>query len=124
MLAVGCVGVDSSAEDSTGTVSENSSSHWQCADLSAGVSCVGHISAFAITVLVKNTRALNNNEVNVLSNDLNKLSVLDGNVLDKNQILNDVEVTVLQDFLNKFNIIVSNNDIDVCTNVLGIQSCK
>src|SRR5713101_7168500 len=75
------------------------------------VVCIGNISTFPITVTVKNVRVLDDNEINVLSNDLNDLSVSDNNVLDGNKILNDIDVTVLNDFLNKFKINVSNNDV-------------
>jgi hypothetical protein len=79
------------------------------------VQCVGSISVLPVTIDVKDVRVLNDNELNVLSNDLNYVSVLDGGILNNNKILNDAEVTVLDDFLNKFNVNVTKNDIDVCT---------
>jgi hypothetical protein len=85
---------------------------------------VGSIAVLPITIDVNNVKALDNNQLNVLSGDLNKLSVLDGGILNNDKILNDVEVTVLQDFLNKFVIDVTKNDIDVCTAVLGVSLCK
>jgi len=88
------------------------------------VSCVGSISVLPISIDVKDVRALNDNELNVLSDDLNKVSILDGGILNNDKILNDVEVTVLQDFLNKFLINITKNDIDVCTTVLGHALCK
>ena len=88
------------------------------------VQCIGSISVLPITVNVKDVQALNDNDLTVLSNDLNKVSILDGGILNNDKILNDVEVSVLEDFLNKFLINVSKNDIDVCTTVLGILLCK
>ena len=88
------------------------------------VACLGSVSVLPISIEIKDVRALNDNELTVLSNDLNKVSILDGNILDHNKILNDVEVTTLQDFLNKFSIDVTKNDIDVCTTVLGGLLCK
>src|SRR2546429_9080858 len=85
------------------------------------VVCLGQVSVLPVTITVSNVRALNGNEINVLSNDLNNLSIKDVNVLDANKILNDVNVTVLNDFLNKFNINVNKNDVTVCANVAGHQ---
>jgi len=126
-LGVGCVGAADAAGDDNGTVAQNTSSGgFQCVDKVdvQAVSCIGQISVLPINVDVKDVRALDGNELTILSDDLNKLSVLDGNILDKNTILNDVELNVLTDFLDKFNIDVTKNNIDVCTAVLGIQLCK
>jgi hypothetical protein len=121
MFAVGCVGADEVADDPTAAVSQDVNGGWVCGNKSSKtVGCVGPISILNISVDVKNVKALNKNQLNVLSNDLNNLSILDGNILDQNKILNDVEVTVLEDFLNKFKIIVTKNDILVCVvNVAG-----
>jgi hypothetical protein len=89
-----------------------------------GVGCVGTIALLPITVNIKDVRALNSNELSILSDDLNSLSILDGGILDHNKILNDVEVDVLTDFLDKFDIDVTKNDINVCTLLLGLQLCK
>jgi len=88
------------------------------------VSCVGQIAVLPINVDVKDVSALNDNDLSILSDDLNHLSILDGNILDKNTILNHVEANVLTDFLDKFNIDVTKNDVDVCTSVLGILLCR
>jgi hypothetical protein len=95
---------------------------FQCVN-GISVVCTGTITV-PIDVDIKNVRVLDDNELNVLSDDLNKLSVLDGGVLNHDKILNDVEVTVLQDFLDKFDIDVTKNDIDVCATVLGALICK
>jgi hypothetical protein len=88
------------------------------------VSCVGSIAVLPINIDIKDVRALDDNELSVLSGDLNHVSILDGGILNNDKILNDVQVTVLQDFLDKFLVNVSHNDVDVCTSVLGAVLCK
>jgi len=96
--------------------------NFQCVN-GISVVCTGNI-AVPISVDIKNVDVLDDNQLTVLSDDLNKVSILDGGVLNHDKILNDVEVTVLQDFLNKFDIDVTKNDIDVCATVLGALICK
>jgi hypothetical protein len=123
--AVGCVAPADTADDESASVSQNTGG-FQCVnklDIQV-VSCIGSIAVLPINVNIKDVSALNNNDLDVLSNDLNQLSILDGGILNNNKILNDVELTVLQDFLNKFVVNVTKNDIDVCTAVLGISLCK
>jgi hypothetical protein len=125
-LATGTLGAGSAAADPSGAATQTSGAGFQCAnklDIQV-VSCIGSIAVLPITVDITNVKALDDNQISVLSDDLNKLSVLDGGVLNNDKILNDVEVTVLQDFLNKFLINVTKNDIDVCTAVLGVSLCK
>jgi len=119
---VGCV---DTADDQTAAVEQHTGG-FNCVNKASivGVECIGSISVLPITVDVKNVGVLNGNNLTILSNDLNDLSIKDVDVLDNNKILNDVEVTVLQDFLNKFLINVSNNDINVCTTVAGFLLCK
>ena len=125
VAAAGCVAPDATDED-TAALAQESGGGFQCVNKQniQVVSCVGSISILPINVDIKNVRVLNNNELNVLSGDLNHVSILDGGILNNDKILNDVEVTVLQDFLNKFLINVTKNDIDVCTTVLGVLLCK
>jgi len=123
--AVGTLGYAGSAA-ADGAATQSGGGNFSCSnklDISV-VQCVGSISVLPISIDVKNVRALDGNELTILSGDLNHLSVLDGNILDHNKILNDVEVTTLQDFLNKFAIDVTKNDVDVCTTVLGAALCK
>jgi len=125
-MAVGCVGTGDASDDPTGATEQDNLGGFQCAnklDIQV-VSCVGSIAVLPINVNIKDVRALNDNELSVLSDDLNKVSILDGGILNNDKILNDVEVTALQDFLNKFVINVSKNNIDVCTSVLGAVLCK
>lgn len=125
--AFGCVGTSDAAPDETADqVTQESGGGFSCfnkANIQV-VSCIGSIAVLPINVDIKDVRVLDNNELNVLSGDLNHVSILDGGILNNDKILNDVQVTVLQDFLNKFLINVSNNDIDVCTTVLGVLLCK
>lgn len=115
----GCV-ASGDAADETGTAEQETGGFTCSNKLNIQVvSCVGSISVLPISVDVKNVRALNDNELNVLSNDLNHVSILDGGILNQSKILNDAEVTVLQDFLNKFDIDVTKNDVNVCV-VAGI----
>ena len=111
---------------SAGVAAADGGSAFNCQNKAsiAGVECIGSISVLPVTVDVHDVGILNGNDLSVLNNDLNHVSVLDGNILDHNKILNDVEVTVLQDFLDKFVINVTKNDIDVCTTVLGALLCK
>jgi hypothetical protein len=114
-LAVGFVGM--------GTASANP--NFECANSSSvQVACVGDVAVLPITVLIKDVSILDDSQLSVLSDDLNKVSILNGDILDKNTILNNVEASVLTDFLDKFNIDVTKNDIDVCTSVLGFLLCK
>jgi hypothetical protein len=116
---------DQTADDQTAAVEQHTGGFTCTNKLSIqGVGCVGSIAVLPINVDIKNVGVLNGNDLDVLSNDLNHVSILDGGILNNDKILNDVEVTVLQDFLNKFLINVSKNDIDVCTTVLGILLCK
>jgi hypothetical protein len=109
-----------------GAATQNGGGNFTCLNKASisGVECVGSISVLPINVDVKNVGVLDGNKLSILSDDLNHVSVADGNILDQNKILNDVEVTVLQDFLNKFLITVTKNDVDVCTSVLGAVLCK
>lgn len=122
---VGCVDSADPADDQTGAVEQHTGG-FSCVNKASisVVQCVGSIAVLPITVNVKDVSVLDDSDLNILSNDLNHLSILDGGILNNDKILNDVEVTVLQDFLNKFLINVSKNDIDVCTTVLGILLCK
>jgi len=121
-LAVGFIGLGTAAADAPKT-NHNGGSGFQCTN-GVGVGCVGSIAVLPITVNIKDVSALDGNQLTVLSDDLDHVSILDGDILDYNTILNDVEGNVLSDFLNKFNINVDHNDIDVCTVIGILQLCK
>jgi hypothetical protein len=88
------------------------------------VSCAGTVAILPVNVDIKNIGVLDDSDLDVLSNDLDNLSIKDINILDGNKILDDVQVTVLQDFLNKLGLDITKNDVDVCANVLGGLLCK
>jgi hypothetical protein len=121
-LAIGLTGVGTAAAD-TATTNHNGGSGFQCTN-GVGVGCVGSIALLPITVNVYNVRALDNNELTVLSDDLDYLSILNGDILDYNTILNNAELDVVSGFLNYFNINVVKNDVDICTIVGVLQLCK
>jgi len=121
-LAVCFIGLGTAAAD-TAQTNHNGGSGFQCTN-GVGVGCIGSIAVLPITVNIKDVSALNGNQLTVLSDDLDHVSVLDGDILDYNTILNDVEGNILSDFLNKFNINVDYNDIDVCTIIGILQVCK
>jgi hypothetical protein len=127
-FAVGAAGLLGAAGSShaTGATTNTGGGGFTCVNkLSiSAVECIGSISVLPISIDIKDVRVLDDNELTVLSDDLNKVSILDGGILNNDKILNDAEVTVLQDFLNKFNIDVTKNDVDVCTTVLGAVLCK
>jgi len=123
-LAIGFIGAGTAAADAPKTTNTGGGGGGFHCTNGVGVGCIGSIATLPVTVNIKDVRALDDNELSVLSDDLNSLSILDGDILDYNTILNDVELDVLTDFLDKFNINVTKNKIDVCTAVLGIQLCK
>ncbi|HEY0480325.1 MAG TPA: hypothetical protein VGD37_22555 [Kofleriaceae bacterium] len=122
--AAGCVASSDAADETA--ASQANGGGFTCLNKASivVVECIGSISVLPINVDIKNVGVLNNNDLTVLSDDLNKVSILDGGILNNDKILNDVEVSVLEDFLNKFLINVTKNDIDVCTAVLGVSLCK
>jgi hypothetical protein len=123
--AAGLLGVAGSSHASDATTNSGGGGFTCVNKLSiSAVQCIGSVAVLPITVNVKDIRVLNDNELTVLSNDLNHVSILDDGILNNDKILNDLEVTVLQDFLNKFDIDVTKNDVDVCTSVLGAVLCK
>ena len=128
MFAVGCVAEANTADDQTASVSQNTGGGgFQCHNnLSLQVvSCVGSIAVLPINIDIHDIGVLNDNDLSVLSNNLNDLSILDGGILNYNTILNDVEVNVLNYALNYLHINgVTNNDIDVCTVVGLVQLCQ
>jgi hypothetical protein len=125
MFALGCVTTGNLTDDGEATV-EQAVMHFECLNDTAVhvVTCSGSISLFPITIRIDSLRILSDNEISILSDSLNDVSILDGGVLNYNEILNDVEAVVLDDFLNWFEIEVNGNDVDVCTLVGGLQVCK
>lgn len=124
--AVGCVGASDAADETAVAQATSHGGLFDCQNNgSVSVVCTGDISILnGLTVNVDKT--LDDNQLNVLSGDLNNLKITDINILDYNKILDDVKVVALNDFLTKFSIPVTNNDVDVCAvvNILGLQICK
>src|ERR1044071_8388621 len=105
LCAMGCVGVGN-AEDEVATAEQPSTTRFHC--LNTGsihvVVCSGSISLFPITITIDELSILSDNHIDILSDDLDDLAILDGDIVDYNTILDDVETQVLTDFLDKFQI--------------------
>src|SRR5262245_24597486 len=89
-LAIAFAGCATTDTDDTATTEQETGGGFSCSNkLSIQVvSCIGSVSVLPITVDIKNVRVLNDNELNVLSNDLNHVSILDGGILNNDKILN------------------------------------
>jgi hypothetical protein len=88
------------------------------------VTCSGSISLFPITITIDSLRVLSDNELSLLNDDLNDVAILDGSILDHNQILEDVEAAVADTFLDELHLVVTTAEIAVCTVVAGTQICR
>jgi hypothetical protein len=87
------------------------------------VTCEGSISLFPITITIENLRILSDNDISILSDDLNDIAILDGGLVDHDEILGDLETGVLEDLANQLAITVTRNDIAVCTIVASVPIC-
>ena len=120
--AVGCVAQD----DETASVEQHTTvAGFNCQNKASisGVQCVS-IPVNILNIDVKNVGVLDNSKLNILSNDLNGLSIGDINILNGNNVLNDVVDVTKNDFLNKFNISVAKNNVSAVVSVLGLGICK
>jgi hypothetical protein len=140
ICALGFAGCVASADDQTGAVEQHTGGSSGCHNNSviSGVTCVQSISILdglthgltvnsPVNVDIHNVANgnLSDNYLNILSGDLNDLSISDVNVLDYNKILNDAQATVLNDFLTKFSITgVDDSKIDACALIGILQVCK
>jgi hypothetical protein len=125
MCAIGCVMTGNSADDRQATVEQRSMS-FECLNDTAihVVTCHGSISLFPLTITIEDIRILSDNEISILNDSLNDLSILDGGLLNYNEILDDAEAFVLDDLVNGFLIEVNDNQVGVCTTVGGLPVCK
>jgi len=125
IFAIGCLDTGTPRDERVAAV-EQHAMNFHCLNHTSihVVTCSGSISLFPITITIHDLRILSDNELSILSDDLNDVSILDGGTLDHDKILNDVEAVVLEDFLDHFLIEVTGNDVDVCTLVGGLQLCK
>ena len=121
-LVAGCTGA---AEDQAPVVAQADTVGFTCLNALAPhvVSCHGSISLFPVTVTVQHVRVLSDLELDVLTGDLNHLTVIDGNVTDGSTLLDDVGVTVLDGYLDDLDIELTRDDITVCIAVSGTQVC-
>lgn len=88
------------------------------------VSCRGSISIFPLTATVNHVVVLSDIELDVLTGDLDHLTVIDSNLLDGSKLLDDVGVTVLDAYLHELDIELTRDDLTVCAAVSGTQVCK
>lgn len=106
-FAVGCVSEDSSTEDLIGTeVQYSNGSHVHCHQNKALlVICTGDIvNVGDVDVEIKNVGLLTKNKINLLTNFLNNLTVVD---------IGQIKVAV-KSFLALIGIVVLDDDIKVC----------
>jgi hypothetical protein len=125
MFAVGCVDAGNPAEDRRASVTQDVLD-FHCLNHTSihVVTCSGSISLFPITVTIDSLRVLSDNEISILNDDLDDVSILDGSILDGNQIVDDVEASVADTFLHQFHVVVTTTEIAVCTLVAGTQICR
>ena len=125
LFAVGCVDAEGSAPEGRATVTQDVL-NFHCLNHTSihVVTCSGSISLFPITITIDSLRVLSDNELNILDDALNDVSVLDGSIVDDNQVLNDVEARVADTFLDEFHLVVTTAEIAVCTVVAGNQTCE
>lgn len=112
-FAAGCITEDNATEETTGTemalLGSPAPSNWSCKSVLSVVSCVGHIGILPSKIEVGdvNVDVIDDVKLELLSNILNDLSILNGNKI-LTDILNDFTLTV-KDFLD-----VEDNDVNVC----------
>jgi hypothetical protein len=130
MLALGCFAAGCVAEGDAAdqaSVTQATGDNFECENkVVLGVqiaSCQGDVLILPIKIDVKDVDVLSNNELSILENSLNDVAALN-NILNANKILNDLQLTVLDKFLNDFDIDVTDNEVDVCTTILGGLLCK
>lgn len=124
-FTIGCMGADP-RDPPTAIIATSTTVPFECLnDTTIHILvCHGSVSVFPITITVEDLRILSDNELSILSDDLNDVAILDGGTLDNDKILSDLEDVVFDDLLDELDILVTKDDIDVCTAVSGIQLCK
>jgi hypothetical protein len=123
VLAAGCT---ATAEDRAPVVAQADTVRFTCLNALAPhvVSCRGSISIFPLTATVDHVRVLSDIELDVLTGDLDHLTVIDSNILDGSKLLDDVGVTVLDAYLDDLDIELTRDAITVCAAVSGTQVCE
>src|SRR5262245_28649314 len=79
MVVVGCVGAGDAVDSSATAVAASSPIRFHCLNHTSihVVTCDGSISLFPITITINSLRVLSDNDITILSNDLNDLSLGD-----------------------------------------------
>ena len=126
MFAIGCAGVGDAAEPTVATVTDNATVNFHCLNHTSihVVTCSGSISLFPITITIDSLRVLSDNDLTILSDALDDLSVLDRDLLDHTKILDDVEARVIDHFFDWYAIVLDRTAVVVCTVVAGTQVCR
>lgn len=123
LLIAGCV---AAGDAPTGSVAQDTRVPFHCLnDTSVHVVvCHGSISLFPITVTVDDLSVLSDNQISILSDELDDVALLDDGLGNAGEILDDVETRVLADFVDRFAVPVTRDAIAACTVVLGAPLCQ
>jgi hypothetical protein len=129
MMAIwlaGCLDAGSAAGPPIATVTEATTIPFHCVNDTSihVVTCQGSIALFPITITIDDLRILSDNHIDVLSDELNDLAILDGGILDHSQVLDDVETLVIDEMAALFDIILTQSDVSVCTTLAGALVCR
>jgi hypothetical protein len=124
LCAAGCVDAGDAAP-AVATATDATAVPFECLNHTSihVVTCSGVISLFPISITIEDLRVLSDNELTILSGDLDELAVLDGGIVNHGEILDRVEALVLDDVLGKFAIEISGDDVVVCTSLAGPPIC-
>jgi hypothetical protein len=124
MFAIGCVASDP-AQPVVDTVAQHTTVPFHCLNHTSihVVTCDGTISLFPITITIEDISIVSDNHLTILSNELDDLSILDGGVVNRDQVLDDVEARVIRDLADVFGIILTASEISVCTEIPGGHAC-
>lgn len=129
VAALGFAGCAVDAAEESAATTQEVGGHFSCQkdNVLNVITCNETALLLPVTVLVKDidVNVLNDADLDILTNNLNDLSVELKDVLNISKILSDNEVKVF-DVLNDLDVLnVTKNKIDVCVlNLLGIKICQ
>jgi hypothetical protein len=125
MFAIGCAGVGDAGEPAVAAVAQHTTVPFHCLNHTSihVVTCSGTISLFPITITIEDISILSDNDLTILSTDLDDLSNLDDGVLDHDKVLDHVEARVIRDLADVFGIVLTASEISVCTEISGGHFC-
>lgn len=125
MFAAGCAAAGDAGESAVAAVAQHTTVPFHCLNHTSihVVTCNGTISLFPITITIEDISILSDNQLTILSNDLDDLSILDDGILDRDKILDDVEARVIRDLADVFGILLTASEISVCTEIPGGHAC-